>query len=210
MCDVSECKTMDELFTCWKNKQSSEECDNKDSFVPDGIICEEEYGKRAPRILFVSKESNLDPASKERESTGNTDCFWLQKWVNSGKSSAETGSGTKYINVLAILCNAVLSGKKDASKKGWDVLKNCAYININKRGGHSSCDDNSLAAYANDYQKYIRKQIELIDPDVIVCCSETAYNLLTKTVGVIHNNIKWAYHPSCRRSYKTILDTLNI
>ena len=209
MCIESKSKQMKELFERWKNDHNRDSgCDNQDVFIPDGIICEEEYEYERPEILFISKESNLDPALKNNEVKGNTDCFWVRSTVISGNAKAETGSGTKYINVLANLCNSILEEDKNTENKSWDNLKKCAYINLNKRGGHGSCDNNALVEYVKKHKLLIRQQIRIIDPKVIVCCSKTVYDLVTKTLNITPDDIKWTYHPSCRRSYKTIRDKM--
>ena len=43
-------------------------------------------------------------------------------------------------------------------------------MNINKRGGASSADLIKLNDYAEKYKQYIKREIEIINPDYIVCC----------------------------------------
>lgn len=81
-------------------------------------------------------------------------------------------------------------------------LSNCAYLNINKRGGFASCDQSKLAIYAERYQLFIQKEIELIKPEKIVVCGELKSQRLQDTLEEVFRNCKkynyWVYpkHPS--------------
>lgn len=43
-------------------------------------------------------------------------------------------------------------------------------MNINKRGGSSSTDFKELNKYAEKYKEFIKREIEIINPDYIICC----------------------------------------
>lgn len=217
MRDVCDCKTMEDLFACWKEAQknvSNPNCENrhicKESFAPDGIICEKKYCQEIKRILIISKECNLTPPAENAMVCADGVHFWLKDILLSGVNHAETGSGTRYINGLAVICNAILNVNNTTPDKDWTNLKKCAYINLNKRGGYSSCKDEYLTEYVEQerFKFFIKRQIELINPTIIVCCGEIVHELVRP---IIDNSIElWcAYHPSCRRSYQIIYDSLS-
>ena len=43
-------------------------------------------------------------------------------------------------------------------------------MNINKRGGSSSTDFKELNKYAEKYKEFLKREIEIINPDYIICC----------------------------------------
>ena len=79
---------------------------------------------------------------------------------------------------------------------------NCAYLNINKRGGFSSCDQSKLAVYAERYHLFIQKEISIIHPKHIVVCGELNNDDLRETMESILQACGyqeyWVYpkHPS--------------
>lgn len=209
MCDVSKCKTMEDLFTRWKEAQKNDDktnCDtrniSKESFAPDGIICDEKYWQEEKKILFISKESNLTPPTGNPKVCADGVHFWLKDILLSGENHAETGSGTRYINGLAVICNAILNVNNTTADKDWTNLKKCAYINLNKRGGYSSCDDNALTKYVDHFKCFLKKQIDLIQPSIIVCCGDTVFKMVRDILDIKDDRVKITYHPSCRKSYQ--------
>ena len=209
------------------------------SFCPDGFLKKEETLKKkseeksdgAPGvpILFICRESNISGCIKEgpkkdtKEIVGNIGqekgdepLFWLREVVRCkekdrsdyfpGKNSpgtAEKTAQTKYFNCLS----QVLKHLKVNTE-----LSNCAYLNINKRGGFASCDQSRLAVYAERYQMFIQKEIRIIQPEHIVICGELNNGALRKAMESILQACDyheyWVYpkHPS-RYTKKTFENT---
>ena len=199
------------------------------SFCPDGFLKKEETLKKkseeksdgAPGvpILFICRESNISSCIKEgpekgtKEIVGNIGqekgdepLFWLREVVRCkekdrsdyfpGKNSpgtAEKTAQTKYFNCLSQVLKYL---KVDTE------LSNCAYLNINKRGGFASCDQSRLAVYAERYQMFIQKEIRIIQPEHIVICGELNNGALRKAMESILQACDyheyWVYpkHPS--------------
>lgn len=209
------------------------------SFCPDGFLKKEETLKKkseeksdgAPGvpILFICRESNISGCIKEgpekdtKEIVGNIGqekgdepLFWLREVVRCkekdrsdyfpGKNSpgtAEKTAQTKYFNCLSQVLKYL---KVDTE------LSNCAYLNINKRGGFASCDQSRLAVYAERYQMFIQKEIRIIQPEHIVICGELNNGALRKAMESILQACDyheyWVYpkHPS-RYTKKTFENT---
>lgn len=180
-------------------------------------------------ILFICRESNISGCIKEgskkgtKEIVGNIgqekgdeSLFWLREVVRCkekdrsdyfpGKNSpgtAEKTAQTKYFNCLSQVLKYL---KVDAE------LSNCAYLNINKRGGFASCDQSRLAVYAERYQMFIQKEIRIIQPEHIVICGELNNGALRKAMESILQACDyheyWVYpkHPS-RYTKKTFENT---
>ena len=174
-------------------------------------------------ILFICRESNISGCIKEgpekgtKEIVGNIGqekgdepLFWLREVVNckaeghyfengAEPSTPEKTAQTKYYNCLKkLLCDLNKQGLIDENVEP----SNCAYLNINKRGGFSSCDQSKLAVYAERYHLFIQKEISIIHPKHIVVCGELNNDDIRETMeSILHAcgyQEYWVYpkHPS--------------
>ena len=197
----------------------------RSSFCPDGFLKAD--GKAGVPVLFICRESNISGNIKDNvlnpegvgtdgQDKGSQSLFWLREVVRCkekdrsdyfpGKNSpgtAEKTAQTKYFNCLSQVLKYL---KVDTE------LSNCAYLNINKRGGFASCDQSRLAVYAERYQMFIQKEIRIIQPDHIVICGELNNGALRKAMESILQACDyheyWVYpkHPS-RYTKKTFENT---
>lgn len=136
-------------------------------FLPDGIIDEAAYSEASVKILFIAKEANWHPADDGTiacEQDAPYSSFWHQD-VAFGRTAE-----TMFSQRLSMLANAITTNEYSKTNKSHDVLKSVAVINLNKRGGSSYCNEACLSEYVKKYQAYIREQIELVNPHLIVCC----------------------------------------
>ncbi len=142
-----------QLFVKWRKER------NYAYFMRDGLFCEEEWNKQATKILYVLKEANWE--------NGDTDlCEYLlsevsstywRTWNNIVRWSQAIRVGGDYPSKVT---------KADKTK----CLKTIAALNIKKVGGDSQADDEEIRQYGESDAKYIREQIELYQPDLIICC----------------------------------------
>lgn len=58
-----------------------------------------------------------------------------------------------------------------------------AVININKQDGSGTTNTNSLKAYARSHADFIRKQILLLRPRIIVCCGSGVFDAVNAAMG---------------------------
>ena len=200
----------------------------RSSFCPDGFLSKE--AKPEAPVLFICRESNISDNINNRTlklKSADKQIFWLREvvrcrggepasyYINEKALTSEADkkdlssakrAQTKYYNCLLKLLgqtkyfnclSQVLKYLKVDTK-----LSTCAYLNINKRGGFASCDQSKLAIYAERYQLFIQKEIELIKPEKIVVCGELKSQRLQDTLEEIFRNCKkynyWVYpkHPS--------------
>lgn len=84
--------------------------------------------------------------------------------VEYSESIRQGRAGSKYYNCLRTLV------KNAQNAIGSCELIDCAYMNINKRGGYNTADKTRIRNYAKKYEKFIEKEIELLDPEIIICC----------------------------------------
>lgn len=195
----------DKLFKKWQTAQAKEtdedynnykfESVSKTSFLPDGIIDAEMYFNASKKVLFIAKEANWGGNNTENKVEGSDGDFWLQSVVtNTGEYA---GQKTSFSKGLAMLYNAYMSNSFDSPDYSHDGLNNVAFINLNKRGGYSFCSYPTLVGYVQKYGKYIAEQIDLINPDIIICCGIALVDIVKKYAKPnCSAKIISVYHPS--------------
>jgi hypothetical protein len=137
----------------------------KESFCRDGYIGEEGQVE----LVFVLKESNVsNEHDRENLKPEIDDTFWFKSLVRD-KTKAEKN---KYYRCLSMM-----------SEKHVFDLGNCAYVNIQKRGGYSNTNIIALNNYALMYKYFIKKEIEILKPKKIICLGtfEELVNLVYNT-----------------------------
>lgn len=183
-------KSISDLFEKWIKEQKSEpNYDNTDvdigSFTFDGAISPEDYFSSKERILFISKESNLGQGKKFQNE------FWLKN-VYENKSKE-----TQFSKRLSMAANAIYNHDFINPNKSHDVLKFAAFMNLNKRGGHSRCNTETLKKYISTYKDRIIEEIEILNPTVIVCAGRCLKWYLEEIVALDKKHkIIEIYHPS--------------
>ena len=216
-------------FSLAKYPKLSSSGEFKRSFCVDGLL--EENGSQDVPVLFICRESNISgniDNSTLKLKPEDKQIFWLREVVRcrGGKpasyyninekahpseaekkdlSSAKRAQ-TKYFNCLLKLLDDLeeenLIGRDEELIDKKKKLSTCAYLNINKRGGVDGCDQSRLAVYAQRYQLFIQREIELIDPETIVVCGELKNQCLQNTLEEIFRSCEkqeyWVYpkHPS--------------
>lgn len=152
-----------------------------ESFTVDGFLTEKkQLEEKRKVILFVGRESNV---SQEINNCGQTeDLFWMEKVWESKEN--------KYTEYLKAIIEKLDANEYD-----------CAYMNINKRGGYSACTLERLNNYVTVYSGFIKKEIELINPNIVVFLGTGEYKYRQNIIGIIketNENIECyeVFHPS--------------
>lgn len=142
-----------ELFERWRREREYR------YFISDGIFDESEWKKQQIKILFVLKEANWED--------GNVDlCEYLL--------SETSPTYWKTWNNIARWIKAILvSGEYPRSvsksdKSFW--LRKVAAMNLKKVGGDAVAENETIYNYALSDKKYLKEQICLYNPDIIICC----------------------------------------
>ena len=190
---------VDEIETLFKNYS---DLHPNELVLFDGIVTDGDYN-----ILFILKESNISGGNSEK---GFDKSFWFKEVYNAKSTKPATYYGdnlnrveksaqTKYFNCITQIVEEI--------KKDGDIDNNkeigVSYININKNGGGSDCDNIGIKNWLENSckRKFLSDQIEIIDPAKIVVFScnnanpkiqEFAEELNAKYENVINKE----YHPS--------------
>lgn len=175
-------------------------------FTKDGIIDPDAYASSEYKVLVVLKEPNL--GQKEKEFFAKEDDhrnFYnifvsaeyssdLKALISSNKTSdsdIDNGAHQKeLVGRMSFFLQNLLQTKKFTEKNPsagqiQKALKSTAVMNLNKRGGKESTNKGTLYRYCKKYVPFIRREIELIKPDIVVWC---AWKSL-EHVGYVPENI---------------------
>ena len=195
--EIDRCNILDQLFKVWKKAQI-DECDEsfkktyfnydvsrKYIFSKDGFLGNEDKAK----VLFVCREPHIYDTEKSKDEK-NGKFFWVKECAVKNKS-------TEYYN-LPIKCLEDLKLKS--------TIDECAYININKRGGDSTCDMNRLKTYAETYRDFIVKEVEIINPEIVIFLGKldnSIYEIVK--VGCADNTTYYLYLRHHSRYWKKLV-----
>lgn len=189
-------KELEKLFVEWEREHKNDilyEYDTpgingsfipKENFIRDGFCVSETIKENT--VLYISKESheynydsNLNEL-KKKEYTYLKDCF----------SNNKKSIFARRIKIMQEVLSDIL---------GNDV-NDISFMNINKRGGFAYTDMSVLNTYAMQFSDNIIREIEIINPKIIVCCGiglKRIINMLYKKSNKeFDKNIIEVHHPS--------------
>ena len=183
-------KVFNELFEAWKeeqNNESNESCEKtfpkndgqiptietfRNSFSADGFLSDKFNG-----VLFILKESNT---CKDKPEGEYNDTFWFKENTKKEISGEKTdGSWNRYHTNMKWYLQEIFGEKTNYYE--------CAYMNLNKRGGYGECDDIQLSNYINKYRDLIKEQIKIINPKYVFCCGQ---GKISSVYELVHSIIK--------------------
>ena len=164
---------LNNLFLKWKEEQRKEKDAitipfnkvDKASFTYDGFVFEEKDNT----VLYILKESNLINGTKANDE------FWFKEIY---KEQNNRNIITRRIEKMQkyICLNIPNISNRDIS-----------YMNINKRGGFTKNDEDTMYNYYERYkEKYILEEIKIINPIIIIYCAkdQKIYEDLVKNIKV--------------------------
>lgn len=178
---AGDCCSVEELFVLWQTMQMMEEnpqgatCYGEidpRSFHVDGIVDQDRY----LGVLYLLKE----PSLKRYIQKGMT--FPVLTDVRREYRAYRRG----YEDERGYLAGMqrVLLGKAAEGMSGEELMRTLAVAYVNKRGGKEASDGLWLN-YGYEYLEFLKRQIRLINPRVIVCGGEEVFRLVVKEV--FHN-----------------------
>jgi hypothetical protein len=160
---------LDKLFTEWKDRYVS----------ADGILDEERYWSAMPRITFLLKEMYEDTYLDNKIAPlpdlcrngygpeGNSPSFWrnLRTWQHVITTRVNQAQGIiDEAEANARLVPSELDKIRETPVTGVD------YVNIKKIVGNSRSDWEDIYSYARNDADLLKRQLELMEPQVIFCC----------------------------------------
>lgn len=223
---------LNKLFTEWKEKS----LENGDViFTEDGLMekaearnidVEKEWRESSKRIMFLLKD---------QPSTSSDDArLWLRD-KNMGLKNCELKS--RFIRNIANIFWGLYHADREHlctvadMKKSFDEIKECfntkpfAFIECKKQGGGTTISNNTLKEYLERYGDFLKREIDILQPNMIVCTSSIIYKFVCRKynqeeelikIDDKHNSIRFhrtsgtlifcSYHPSARKSHETVYE----
>lgn len=180
---ISKSEQLEQLFLKWELAQENESDSlwqltkggnniTKSHFRRDGIIDEAVFAKETRKTLFISNEANDDEYSaKTNAKPNNIDDYrrycetGYDDWL--GKMRERTSALYKIVAGIGIM------EMSDA-----DAALHYAVMDLNKRGGGSDVKSAAhIEEYCKYYQNFIKREIEIINPDVVVWLGTKTYDM---------------------------------
>ncbi len=147
---MSKTEQLNNLFAKWREEYKGKE------FAEDGIIDEECWNKAVKRILLVMKESN-DYASDLR-ALGNKDPWRVEGYWSYGLQNTDR--------------QTIPSFPLAYDDLNWKTaFRSSAVTNLKKAPGGSVAQMDIIKNVAQTESEFILKEIDIIRPDIIVCCA---------------------------------------
>lgn len=146
-------ETLDELFSQWEAHFSFE------YFVKDGIFNPALFS--SPRILYILRDAHID----KKKASPPYDLRDIVKYPK--------GEGRTWNNIArwtqALLDNANYSDVETINPDSLSTqLSRVAAMNLKKEAGGARARE--IRRYAIEHREWIKKQIEIINPDIIIAC----------------------------------------
>lgn len=217
----NECNNLDELFRVWrkcglpptKSWEAYNPCSKKsERFYPDGFVNQSEFGGK--RILFILVEGHVTCRTEDHYTGTDEECDacqhdWFADCLMGRKektvAAMEYKDGKRYFD-KTLMMKQVIDGVQ-CSENDYDSLREAAYMNINKSGGEGNSNNTRLKNYVDHCGAYIQREIELIAPDIIICCGSAMKDGLLENIlrGYIQKRkdikvrVVYMWHPAARK-----------
>lgn len=232
---------LDKLFVEWRARM---EKDGEHHFTEDGLLykndktieqTESEWQHSTKRVLFLLKDQNQKGDDKWDEDIR----YWLkdrsvdrpQELENKRKNRELANS---FIKCLAYQFWGII--KADLENDWWyeevemhheEVVElfntlPFAFVECKKMPGEGNLRASILNRHLRDYGSFLKQEIEILNPNIIVCTSQQSYDFVLKMypnelIGLDGNMnfryhpdkqllIIYSLHPSARKSNKGIYD----
>lgn len=138
------------------------------SIIEDGIVSEEEYLTSKYKIVYIMKEVNGGSGwnLKDFLYKGGRSQTWdnVARWTE-GLLNIDQEYNWSYL-------------EENNEKRRKYYLKKIGVINLKKTPGHHTSEYKKISKAASENRNLIKKQVDMYDPDIIICCG-TADDFVT-------------------------------
>lgn len=195
------------LFSDWEKKYKY--------FSPDGIVDFYSYNNASLKITFILKETN------EKEEDGGYD---LTEFLRDGAVG-----GCIWNNVSRFSAGIIF-------KKDFEIVEDLdkydrekylapiSVINLKKTPGKPNSIDSEIDKFAKEDREYIKKQVEIYKPDLIICGGtgdifiKNILDLDAKSWTYVSDYLSYltyndtiivkTFHPACRKSKEDLFENI--
>ena len=228
---------LNELFERWKIASlNNGEKTNEFGviFTTDGLVykndmsidVEEQWNSSKKKVLFILKDQPTKYADDVR--------FWLRDVEGKDNTTRQNNRvlKTRFIHNIANIFYGLQNVNRlqpfPLEQVKFDDIKDCfntvpfAIIESKKQGGGTNITNSVLRTYLDRYASFLKEEIEILKPNMIVCTSEIIYKQIINLFSSHeikefegHNRVKLvkkeypvllfcSYHPSAHKSYGDI------
>lgn len=235
---------LDNIFARWierseQNDEPREEGYGRIIFTKDGLMEKNDsqidiskaWSESKRRVMFLLK----DQPTKD----GDDSRLWLRDIEGEKPQSRKNKENcralkSRFIHNIANIFWGLWNATPDnlctieQLNQSQEYVKQCfntnpfAFVECKKQGGGPQISDKTLLHYLNSYGDLLKEEIELLDPNIIVCTNTQIYDFVRNlygndfesinghnslTIDVKHKKIiLCSYHPSARRDKDTIYE----
>ena len=164
----------------WKKKYQQ---NGYQRFIDDGIVCVEKWENQlSPRVCFFLKEAY----------TSNENGYNLTEELH---NASNPWTMWKKIAIWTQAIHNAFDNKREYNDKDLranekEIIDRISVVNVKKSNGQHSSDYDDLKKYAEEDKAEIKKELEIIQPDIIVCGNN--FSLLKIVLGEeLKDNDTW-------------------
>lgn len=192
---ITKTQELESLFQEWKNQQAQEPDENfkytkgdtihitKNYFCKDGIINESIFEQSKVKVLFITNESNDDSIQKDNSTLDRRVDF--TDYYESHKDNWDGKLRERVCALYKVITEDNPSFTDYYDNNAYEAARSFAFMNINKRGGLRTIKDsnetfgkaNHIEEYCKIYHSYMKREIEIINPDIIVWLGVETYDM---------------------------------
>ena len=140
------------LFERWKEKRPN--------LIPDGIVNHDVYMKSSVKVLYILKEVNGGKNWDLRDFLRKGARWRTWNNITRWQYGIEKENSIMHFDEINNVNN-------DIRKK---YLNKIAVINLKKESGGRNSKMSEIWDYSWNDREYLKEQIELYEPDIIICC----------------------------------------
>lgn len=164
----------EEFFNRWESEIAS---DDKAIFIKDGMVNPERYEAAKVKITFILKEVN-SPTSEKWE---------LSKYVRNGGRASTWNNIARW--TAAIIENKMFSEVNNMTAEcRKEYLAQISVVNLKKTPGLATSKPKEIKTHAEVNREYLIKQLDIYEPDVVICCG-TGQIFVETVLGI--KNPEW-------------------
>ena len=131
------------------------------NFIADGAVNAEVYQSGQPKILFFLKEAY----SKEGDGSWS-----LTKWLDGGALTRMWGTVAEWAYGIRNTTETTIPQRPQlTNEEKTKLLQSIAVVNVKKSNGEARSAYEDLLQYTKEDMAYLKKELEILAPDVIVC-----------------------------------------
>jgi len=165
--------SLDSLFDEWIETYPAT---FRSDFHRDGIVDPVCYAKEPRRLLYVLAEPNSRGGRYDR----------YRGWdlrVVFGREALGKAIDLNLARWTRMALDGVTRGPDLTGKSAAVFLRRVAIMNLKKLPGSGVADREAIAIHAWRDREFIRREIQLIEPDIVITCGETLTKLLVRILA---------------------------